>query len=246
LPVDSIIALPEMAMELEARRRTGSTGSVDADGRTHLSSIISRLRVAAGPLLLLIFGIGTGVLLERLRVQTGLGLFLLAAGIVLGLSLVALSLRAGRRLRLARKDAEDIDIRKRTEEALRKSESKWRQLAETCPDTILTVNRDGTILFLNHSPPGYPPVDQVIGTTIYSWVTADQHAMFRKALARVFETGDITSFEVASVRPDGAIDWWMNRRSTGSFEFITRPRGTSRDKFVTAIPTDQGEDERPA
>jgi PAS domain S-box-containing protein len=211
LPVHAFIGLPEMAMELKTRRRTGSTGSADAESRANLSTIISTLRAAAGPLLLLIVGVGTGVLLERLRSQTGLGLFLLAAGIVLGLSLVALSLRAGRRLRLARKDAEDIGNRKRTEEALRKSESKWRQLAETCPDTILTVNRDGTILFLNHSPPGYPPVDQMIGTTIYSWVPPDQHVMFRKALARVFETGEITSFEVASVRPDGGIDWWMNR-----------------------------------
>jgi PAS domain S-box-containing protein len=43
----------------------------------------------------------------------------------------------------------DITRRKQTEEALRESEEKWRSLAGTSPCIILTVQRDGTIQFLN-------------------------------------------------------------------------------------------------
>jgi PAS domain S-box-containing protein len=105
----------------------------------------------------------------------------------------------------------DVTQRKQVEQALRESESKWRQLAETCPDTILTVDRDGVILFLNHSNPGYPPVEVLIGTSVYNWVPREQHELFRETLKYVFSTGEITSFEVSSVRPDGAVDWWANR-----------------------------------
>jgi PAS domain S-box-containing protein len=105
----------------------------------------------------------------------------------------------------------DVTERHRTEQALRESESKWRQLAQTCPDSIITVGRDGTILFINHSSPGFPPVEQQIGTSVYRWLPADQHDRFRAALRHVLETGEVTGFETASVTNGGPVTWWANR-----------------------------------
>ncbi len=45
--------------------------------------------------------------------------------------------------------ARDITERKRTEEALRESEAKFRTVAETASDAILTIDETGTIIFVN-------------------------------------------------------------------------------------------------
>ncbi len=45
--------------------------------------------------------------------------------------------------------ARDITERKRTEEALRESEAKFRTVAETASDAILTIDADGKIIFVN-------------------------------------------------------------------------------------------------
>jgi len=105
----------------------------------------------------------------------------------------------------------EITERKRADEALLASETKWRQLAQTCPDSILTLNLDGTIAFINHSTPGYPAVDEIIGTSIYQWLPAEQRGPFRQTVAHVIATGEIASYELASVRPDGLQSWWATR-----------------------------------
>ena len=41
-------------------------------------------------------------------------------------------------------------IRRLAEIALQDSESKWRSFAENVPDLIMTIDRAGTIQFVNH------------------------------------------------------------------------------------------------
>jgi PAS domain S-box-containing protein len=107
--------------------------------------------------------------------------------------------------------AETIAERDRLRDELHEPEQKWRQLAETCPDSILSVSRDGTILFINHTHPGYPPVDQLIGQKVYDWIPPEQAAPMRQGIEHVFTTGGGTSFEVASVDQDGRVSWWATR-----------------------------------
>ncbi|MCI0461231.1 MAG: PAS domain S-box protein, partial [Gemmataceae bacterium] len=101
--------------------------------------------------------------------------------------------------------------RTRAEEAVRASESQWRQLAQTCPDSILSVDRHGTMLFLNHAAPGYPPADELVGTSVFAWLPPEHQAVFRRGLEQVFATGEVISYEVSSIRPDGGVNWWTTR-----------------------------------
>ncbi len=61
---------------------------------------------------------------------------------------------------------EEIAERKRAEEALRKSEEKYRSLVESTEDSVYLVDKDGTYLFMNNkylSRVG-SPVEEVVGS----------------------------------------------------------------------------------
>ena len=105
----------------------------------------------------------------------------------------------------------DITERRLAEKALETSESQWRQLAQTCPDTILSLDREGTIHFINHATPGYPSVPELIGMSVYSFLPVEQRETFRQNLERVFTTGTISDYEVESIQLDGKSDWLATR-----------------------------------
>jgi PAS domain S-box-containing protein len=126
--------------------------------------------------------------------------------------------------------AEDITERKRAEEALRITESRWRTLVQTVTDYITMIDRAGAILFINHPPPGVL-LEDVIGTSVYLHLPPDHHEAFRSALEYVFQTGKPTSYEVASVLPRvGALRWFSTRMGPVQVE--------GRVTAVTAISTD--------
>ena len=50
---------------------------------------------------------------------------------------------------------------RQTEESLRKAEASWRSLVENAPEKITSLDRDGTILFINRTTLGHT-VEQVV------------------------------------------------------------------------------------
>ncbi len=101
----------------------------------------------------------------------------------------------------------DISTQKKTEEALRTSEEKWRLLVENIPDIVLAVAHDGNILSINHTVPGIT-VEQTIGTSVYDYIAPEHCEALKKSLKHVFQTGEFTTYEVLGTGPKGLNTAW--------------------------------------
>jgi PAS domain S-box-containing protein len=105
---------------------------------------------------------------------------------------------------------QEIRERQRSEEALRQSEARWRSLVQNAPDLILTCDREGKILFLNRTVPGYT-VEQVLGTSVYDYIPTDYHDTVRQSFQRVFQTGESVYYETVGAGANGTTSWYASR-----------------------------------
>lgn len=94
--------------------------------------------------------------------------------------------------------------RKQVEEELRRSEAKWRSVAENAPLFVAVVDQAGTMQFLNRFQPGVDPT-AVLGRPIYDFLQPQYHAVARKCLEQVFQTGRRASYECVGAGPDGSV-----------------------------------------
>jgi len=74
---------------------------------------------------------------------------------------------------------------------------------------ILTVQRDGTIQFLNRSIGKITP-ENTIGTKVWEYVPPDHHSVVHKAIEHVFQAGLPISYEILGAGLEGpASAWYM-------------------------------------
>jgi PAS domain S-box-containing protein len=88
---------------------------------------------------------------------------------------------------------------------------------------IFTVKRDGTILSLNHTSGGNP-VDDIVGTKVFSHASPKHEEIMKEALERVFQTRKDTSYEILAPGPKVHDNQW--------YETILIPN-TSGDRVET-------------
>jgi PAS domain S-box-containing protein len=102
----------------------------------------------------------------------------------------------------------DISERIKDKEALQESENRWRSLAENAPDIILTLDREGKILFINKTDIGIT-VDQAIGTNLLDYVPSENQDLVRQSIQKVFETGSNVHYETSVQGQNDRNLWYM-------------------------------------
>ena len=100
--------------------------------------------------------------------------------------------------------------RKRLSLQLRDSEARWRSLVENAADLILTIDKEGTVLFMNRTPPGLT-VREVIGKSAYDFIEPEHWDMVKAAVAGVFSTGNPDYYEMWARGPHNTRAWYSTR-----------------------------------
>ena len=122
------------------------------------------------------------------------------AGVFLLILVVLYVMRLNQKLQKALAEhGRELAVRRQTEEALRKSEEKFRTILETIEDGYFEVDLSGRFTFVNDALcriSGYP-MDEMIGMHYRKLTDEKTVEKLRKAFHRVYETG----------RPEKALTW---------------------------------------
>ncbi len=105
---------------------------------------------------------------------------------------------------------QEVADRKRTEEALRQSEERWRSLVHNAPDIIFTCDREGKVLFINRTVPGMT-VEQAIGTSVYDYIPLEHQETLRQSFEQVFLFGKPVYYETVGMGANGTNCWYASR-----------------------------------
>ncbi|MBM3132646.1 MAG: PAS domain S-box protein, partial [Chloroflexi bacterium] len=99
----------------------------------------------------------------------------------------------------------DVTDRRRAEEALRQSETRYRQLFDYAPDSVIILNKDGVIVECSHSAMllyGYSK-EEMIGKSISQFMHASSGTSLSESLSHPTSL-EPTEGEIRIVRSDGA------------------------------------------
>jgi PAS domain S-box-containing protein len=124
-------------------------------------------------------------------VQTKIWLMVRKDGSHAQLEVLAQMLSNGTVLAIVR----ELTSRAEFERKIQASEAKLRSILHTAPDTIMTVDRQGRILFINRARAPYS-VEQIVGTSCYDYVPVESRERVRRAIEHVFTTRSIDEYEV--------------------------------------------------
>ncbi len=94
----------------------------------------------------------------------------------------------------------ELTDRQLVEADLRESEERLRHLVESAPATLITVDRNGTVLY-SSAPLGAVGPGEARGTTVFDYIPDDHHHLFRTALDRVFSEGVEAGYEITDYDP---------------------------------------------
>jgi PAS domain S-box-containing protein len=101
---------------------------------------------------------------------------------------------------------EDITERKQAEKALRESERKYRELADSLPETVVEINALGNLVFANRNAYkvfGYIPQELDKGLDIYQMIAPQDRDRARENTERRLRGEELGGVEYTALRKDG-------------------------------------------
>jgi len=104
----------------------------------------------------------------------------------------------------------DVSTRKQAEEALRRSEERYRILYEDNPAMYFTVSAEGTVTSVNSfgaQQLGYKPEELVGRPVLDVFYAADREAVLEQLSACVKKPNELADWEFRKVRKDGSLLW---------------------------------------
>lgn len=105
--------------------------------------------------------------------------------------------------------SENISELKKINETLKVSEERYRSLVENSPLTIATTDRDENIQFINFSGTGRN-VNELIGHSIYDFVTDEHKQLIKEAHRKVFNTKKSVTYEIERNDINGVKRWFQS------------------------------------
>jgi len=101
----------------------------------------------------------------------------------------------------------DFTERKRAEEALKASESRFRELTDILPEAVLEQDLNGTYMFMNPAGlrrTGYDESDLKRGLNAFQLVAPEDHDVLREGVRRILNGAPSKGQELTIVRKDGS------------------------------------------
>ena len=101
----------------------------------------------------------------------------------------------------------DITERKKSEDAMRESERKYRDLYDNAPDMYHSLDKDGIIIDCNETEAkmlGYKK-EEIIGRPVTDFFTEESGRLFKKDFPRLNEENKLINIEREFVRKDGTV-----------------------------------------
>ncbi|KQC04544.1 MAG: hypothetical protein APR53_10250 [Methanoculleus sp. SDB] len=104
---------------------------------------------------------------------------------------------------------EDVTSLKETEEALKKSEERYRTIVEDQTDLICRFLPDGTLTFANSAFCRYfaLPCEEILGTTIYSYILEDDRDIVKAEISGLTGEKPVCVSEYRVILPQEGREW---------------------------------------
>jgi PAS domain S-box-containing protein len=104
----------------------------------------------------------------------------------------------------------DVTERRHAEQALRRSESRWRFLWQNVPDRITELDAEGRIVVTNRAL-GDRTVPALYGTSVFEHLPAEAEPILRRAMQQAGRSGEPIGFELLVRDAERGDTWWSNR-----------------------------------
>ncbi len=92
---------------------------------------------------------------------------------------------------------------------IEESEEKYRTVVDSVEDTIMTLDKDGNILFVNHNP--WRMINQAVGGNYYIDIKDGYREKIMNTVKEVFEKGENRNIEYAMSKGNNEISWSEGR-----------------------------------